>query len=103
MIFVTILLTILKITGLVLAGIIGLALLLVLWILLSPIRYKGRIKYSGKPDIRIKASYLCHIFQGILYWMRMDKRRILKYSGKACLTENPGRRHIGRKNKINRH
>ena len=38
MIFVTILLTILKITGLVLAGIIGLALLLVLWILLSPIR-----------------------------------------------------------------
>lgn len=27
----------------------------------------------------------------------MDKRRILKYSGKACLTENPGRRHIGRK------
>lgn len=64
MIFVTILLTILKIIGLVLAGIIGLALILVLWILLSPIRYKGRIKYSGKPDIRIKASYLCHIFSG---------------------------------------
>ena len=53
MIFVTILLTILKITGLVLAGIIGLALLLVLWILLSPIRYKGRIKYSDKPDIML--------------------------------------------------
>lgn len=64
MIFVTILLTILKIIGLVLAGIIGLALILVLWILFSPIRYKGRIKYSGKPDIRIKASYLCHIFSG---------------------------------------
>ncbi|MDD6233909.1 MAG: DUF2953 domain-containing protein [Lachnospiraceae bacterium] len=64
MIFVTILLTILKITGLVLAGIIGLALLLVLWILLSPIRYKGRIKYSDKPDIKIRASYLCHIVSG---------------------------------------
>ena len=64
MIFVTILLTILKIIGLVLAGLIGLALILVLWILFSPIRYKGRIKYSGKPDIRIKASYLCHIFSG---------------------------------------
>lgn len=62
MIFLTILLTVLKIIGLILAGLVGLVLILILWILFSPVRYKGRIKYSGKPDIKIKASYLCHIF-----------------------------------------
>lgn len=85
MIFVTILLTILKIIGLVLAGIIGLALILVLWILFSPIRYKGRIKYSGKPDIRIKASYLCHIFSGYIILDENGQKADFKIFWKSML------------------
>ena len=90
MIFVTILLTILKITGLVLAGIIGLAMLLVLWILLSPIRYKGRIKYSGKPDIRIKASYLCHIFSGYFILDENGQKADFKIFWKSMLNRKSG-------------
>ena len=102
MIFVTILLTILKIIGLVLAGIIGLALILVLWILLSPIRYKGRIKYSGKPDIRIKASYLCHIFSGYFILDENGQKADFKIFRKSMLnrkTKAASHKHKKKKTK----
>ena len=59
--FLTVLLTILKIVGIVLASVVGLIIVLLLWILLSPIRYKGRIRFDGKPDISVRAAYLLHI------------------------------------------
>lgn len=102
MIFVTILLTILKIIGLVLAGIIGLALIIVLWILLSPIRYKGRIKYSGKPDIRIKASYLCHIFSGYFILDENGQKADFKIFRKSMLnrkTKAASHKHKKKKTK----
>ncbi len=61
MAFLTVLLTILKIIGIVLGAIIGLLLLLLCLVLFVPVRYRGRVNYTGKPDILIKASYLLHI------------------------------------------
>ena len=52
---------ILKIIGIVLASILGLAVILVLLALLSPVFYRGRIIYDEKPDITLRASYLLHI------------------------------------------
>ncbi|MCM1307684.1 MAG: DUF2953 domain-containing protein [Butyrivibrio sp.] len=56
--FLTVLLTVLKIIGIVLAAVIGLIILIVLLVLLSPVSYKGRIKYDGQIDINVKARYL---------------------------------------------
>lgn len=60
--FLTVLLTILKTAGIILAAVIVLVLVLALWLLLSPVRYKGRVRFDGKPDIKVRASYLLHIF-----------------------------------------
>ena len=59
--FLTVLLTILKIIGIVIASVTGLMLILVLLFLLSPVRYKGRIKFDGSPLITARGSYLFHI------------------------------------------
>ncbi len=56
--FLTVLLTILKIIGIVLASVVGLIILLLLVILLSPVSYRGRIKYDGQIDINLKVRYL---------------------------------------------
>lgn len=56
--FLTVLLTILKIIGIVLASVVGLMILLLLVILLSPVSYRGRIKYDGQIDINLKVRYL---------------------------------------------
>lgn len=56
--FLTVLLTVLKIIGIVLASIVGLIIFLLLVILLAPVGYKGRIKYDSEIDIKLKAWYL---------------------------------------------
>lgn len=73
MVFLTVLLTILKIVGIVLAGIIGLIILLVLFVLLSPVSYKGRIKYDGQIDINLKARYLLGIVRA--YFIKTGKEQ----------------------------
>lgn len=83
--FLTVLLTILKIIGIVIGGIIGVILLLLLWILLSPVRYKGRIKYVGKPDISIKVSYLCHIVSAFFILDDEGSRFDFKIFGKSMI------------------
>ena len=83
MTFLTVLLTVLKIIGIVIGGIIGLILLLLLWILLSPVRYKGRIKYDGKPDINVRMSYLCHIVSAFFVIDENGSRFDFKIFGKS--------------------
>ena len=61
MAIITVLLTILKVLGIVIGGIIGLILLLLLFILLAPIKYRGRIKFDGSPDITVWVTYLLRI------------------------------------------
>lgn len=73
--FLTVLLTILKIIGIVLAGIIGLIIFLVLLVLLSPVSYKGRIKYDGKIDVNIRARYLFGIVRA--YFIKNEKEQRL--------------------------
>lgn len=73
--FLTVLLTILKIIGIVLASVIGLIILLVLIILLSPVSYKGRIKYDGNIDVNIRARYLFGIVRA--YFIKNDKDQLI--------------------------
>lgn len=55
------LLTILKIIGLILLAVLGLILLLVFVILLVPIRYRGRGSYYGKPEGSLRVTWLMHL------------------------------------------
>lgn len=56
-----ILLTILKIIGIILLVILGLLLLVLLSVLLVPIRYQGAGAFHETPEGRIKVSWLLHI------------------------------------------
>lgn len=56
-----ILLTVLKILGLIIAGILALILLILAVVLFVPIRYSGRASYKKKPDVTVKISYLLHV------------------------------------------
>lgn len=69
-----ILLTILKIIGIIFICILGLILLLVLMVLFVPLRYKAEGEYkSKKPKVQVKASYLCHIISvSISYIDKLD-------------------------------
>ena len=58
-----VLLLILKITGIILACILGLLVLLILWILFSPIKYKVNASYNEKPKVFVKVSWLLHIIR----------------------------------------
>ena len=73
--FLTVLLTILKIIGIVLASVIGFIILLVLIILLSPVSYKGRIKYDGRIDINIRARYLFGLVRA--YFIKNEKEQVI--------------------------
>lgn len=61
MIVLKILLTILKILGFIIAGILALVILVILSVLLCPIRYKGYVKYKDEPVVLVKANWLYHI------------------------------------------
>lgn len=56
-----ILLTILKVIGIILLIIVGLIILIALCILFVPIRYKADISYDKKLSITAKATYLLHL------------------------------------------
>lgn len=56
-----ILLTILKVIGIILLIIVGLIVLIALCILFVPIRYKADISYDKKLSITAKATYLLHM------------------------------------------
>lgn len=56
-----IILTILKIIGIILLIIIGLVLLICACILFVPVRYNARITYKDKPVIKAQMTYLLHI------------------------------------------
>lgn len=60
-----IILTILKIIGVIIAVILGLILLFASVLLLNPIRYRAKVNYDEDPDIEIKFSYLFHLIRGV--------------------------------------
>lgn len=59
----SILLLILKIIGITLLVIIELLLLVITVILFSPIKYYIDAKYDGKPDVRVKVTYLYRLLR----------------------------------------
>lgn len=55
------LLTVLKIIGLILLAVLGLILLLILVLLLVPLRYRGKGSYYGKPEGSLRVTWLLHL------------------------------------------
>ena len=56
--FWLILLTILKIIGIIIASVLVLLLLIASLVLFVPIRYGGKVGFHGKPDISVRVTYL---------------------------------------------
>lgn len=56
--FWLILLTILKIIGIIIASVLVLLLLIVSLVLFVPVRYSGKVGFKGKPDISVRVTYL---------------------------------------------
>ena len=56
-----VLISILKITGMVLLGILAVLLLVLLIVLLVPIRYNGRAEYHDRAGAEIKAGWIFHM------------------------------------------
>lgn len=76
-----ILLTILKIIGIILLVIIGLVLLICSCILFVPIRYSARVKYKDKPDICVRITYLFHLISIKYTLIGKDKKTTFKIFG----------------------
>lgn len=84
----SVLLTILKIIGIVLLCIIGLVLFLVCVILFVPIRYKVKAKYSDtdkNPDISVNISFLLHIFSYSISYAEGKLNKFLRIFGIKCM------------------
>lgn len=90
--FLTVLLTILKIIGIVLACVVGLLLLLISLVLFSPIGYKGRIRYDGKPDIRLKARYLFGVVRAYFIMDENGRQMDAKILWRSVLKRKPPKR-----------
>lgn len=62
-------LDVLKVVGIVLAALIVFVILLVIFILVSPIWYKGKITYiNDKADVNIKVNHIFRLVYGYLYY-----------------------------------
>ena len=69
-------LDVLKVVGIVIAALIVFIILLVIFILVSPIWYKGKITYiNDKADVTIKVNHIFRLVHGYLYY----KDEKLKY------------------------
>lgn len=72
-----IILTILKIIGIILLSIIGLVLLILLCVLFAPLKYKGHVVFDGDNiKFNVKAKYL---FGAVRFYVR-NKEKQTKYS-----------------------
>ncbi|MBQ3545750.1 MAG: DUF2953 domain-containing protein [Lachnospiraceae bacterium] len=76
-----ILLTILKIIGIILLAIIGLVLLICLCVLFVPIRYSARIKYDETANICVRVSYLLRLISIKYVLNGKDKKTSIKIFG----------------------
>lgn len=91
---ISVVLTVLKILGIFILSVIGLVLVLVLLICISPVRYKVDGKYYDRPDGKLTVSWLLHILHatagydgnGLIYKVRVFGIPVLKSKPKS---ENP--------------
>lgn len=94
-----ILLTILKIIGIIIAAILGLILLLLAVVLFVPIRYSGCAGYKKKPDVSVKISYLLHILSVKYDLHEGDSRLVIKILGFTLGKKNKKKKRKTTKNK----
>ena len=91
---ISVVLTVLKILGIIILSVIGLVLVLVVLICISPVRYKVDGKYYDRPDGKLNVSWLLHILHatagydgnGLIYKVRVFGIPVLKSKPKS---ENP--------------
>ncbi len=76
-----IVLTILKIIGIILLVIIGLILVICACILFVPVRYSAKIKYKDEPDVQIRVTYLLHMINATYIIKGKDKNLFIKIFG----------------------
>lgn len=80
-----IILTILKIIGILLLLIIGLLLAITLCVLFLPIRYCGNSKYNkDERNLQIKVRYLFGIIRFNANWEKIIEIFLLRYSQRIC-------------------
>ena len=72
-------LDVLKVIGIVIAALIVFVILLVVFILISPIRYKGKVTYKdGKADVVIKVNHIFRLVHGYLYYRNEELKYYLR-------------------------
>ena len=76
-----ILLTILKIIGIILLAVIGLVLLICLCVLFVPIRYSARVKYNKTNNICVRVTYLLRLISIKYSLIGNDKKISIKIFG----------------------
>jgi hypothetical protein len=81
-------LDVLKVIGIVIAALIVFVILLIIFILISPIRYKGKIIYKDdKADVVIKVNHIFRLVHGYLYYRDEILSIILGFFGKRLMIQ----------------
>ena len=101
--FLLVLLTILKIIGIILAAVLGLAILIVLVILIFPIRYRGRLAYADEVKLKIKLTYLLHIITVIYELKDGEFVRTIYLFGREYVKRPKKKKKKRRKHKKRKH
>ena len=78
---ISVLLMILKILGLIILWTLIIVLALLLFILISPIRYRGRADFHGKVLVQAKVSWLLHILSISFDWKDKNSDLVIKIFG----------------------
>ncbi|MBR0087462.1 MAG: DUF2953 domain-containing protein [Lachnospiraceae bacterium] len=78
---ISVLLMILKILGLIILWTLIIVLALLLFILISPIRYRGRADVHGKVLVQAKVSWLLHILSISFDWKDKNSNLVIRIFG----------------------
>ena len=78
---ISVLLAVLKIIGLIILWLLIIVLALLLFILISPIRYRGRADVHGKILVQAKVSWLLHILSITFDWKDKKTDLVIKIFG----------------------
>lgn len=103
--FWLILLTILKIIGIIIASVLVLLLLIVSLVLFVPVRYSGEVGFKEKPDISVRVTYLLKMISARFEMHEGNREFVIRIFGIRLgrkKNKKRKRRRRDRKNRKNR-
>lgn len=103
--FWLILLTILKIIGIIIASVLVLLLLIVSLVLFVPVRYSGEVGFKEKPDISVRVTYLLKMISARFEMHEGNREFVIRVFGIRLgrkKNKKRKRRRRDRKNRKNR-